>query len=256
MKINYSHNNKRIIILVLSCENFYHRRISCYNTWFGDILKNFSKYVTPLFFSFSKINRINKIDILEKYTVYLECTDDYDSVPKKIYSSIEYINNNYDYDYIFKCDDDTYINIENLLKFLENKSFDYCGREAGIIKETSWVSGSPYSGNSPTNHTGLKNCNAIYAGGGAGYFLSKKSSKIILKNKEMFEIKGPEDVIVGYIMNENNINLVHSDLFCHNNNGYDIINNISLHQIRDSNIMEKIYHIIKNRSIRKKYRQK
>ena len=48
--------------------------------------------------------------------------DTYDKLTEKVYRSIKYISKNYgDYDWYLKADDDTFIFVDNLRKFLSDK---------------------------------------------------------------------------------------------------------------------------------------
>jgi hypothetical protein len=49
--------------------------------------------------------------------------DRYNKLTDKIYKSFKYLYNNYnDYDWYLKADDDTYVFVDNLRKFLSNKN--------------------------------------------------------------------------------------------------------------------------------------
>ena len=67
------------------------------------------------------------IDIL-----YTEDDDSYIKFPYKVYNSIKYISNYYQFEYFIKIDDDVYLNINKLYKFLEkNNNYDFIGYELG-----------------------------------------------------------------------------------------------------------------------------
>lgn len=101
--------------------------------------------------------------------------------------------------YLFKCDDDTYVNIDRLLS-LDVKKFEYIGRAI----------------------------NEGYAGGGAGYILSRRAARFVAdliqpKNLPAYVRAGVwgnnEDVAVGQIMRECGIELFNCRQFHHGNDG-------------------------------------
>ena len=75
------------------------------------------------------------------------------------------------WDYLFKCDDDTYVSIPRLLAY-DTASRDYIGAE--------WKP------------------DVKYASGGAGYFLSRKAAAIVAE--KLTHATGVEDLLVGQIL--------------------------------------------------------
>lgn len=114
----------------------------------------------------------------------------------------------------FKCDDDIVLNLFSLERFIEtlkSVSIDYSGIVTTSIEKKN-------------NNTHLINKNininknidtpsAIYCGGPL-YYLSKKSleiiEKVIIKDVEHIFY---EDLMIGYILNKNNIYPIHSNLY-------------------------------------------
>ncbi len=75
------------------------------------------------------------------------------------------------WDYLFKCDDDTYVSIPRLLAY-DTAGRDYIGAQ--------WKPG------------------VNYASGGAGYFLSRKAAAIVAE--KLTQATGAEDLLVGQIL--------------------------------------------------------
>ena len=75
------------------------------------------------------------------------------------------------WDYLFKCDDDTYVSIPRLLA-LDLADRDYVGAE--------WKAG------------------VGYGSGGAGYFLSRKAAAIVAE--KLTQASGAEDLLVGRVL--------------------------------------------------------
>lgn len=104
---------------------------------------------------------------------------------------------NHDWDFLFKCDDDTYLNFDKLVGFLKGYDADddlYLGRKMGNSIE--------------------------YAQGGAGYILTRgavtkciKSLKNFYKDKLLRRVheKGAEDYSVGFAFKEQGVKLIHTD---------------------------------------------
>lgn len=70
----------------------------------------------------------------EPDTVVLPCPDDYMSLPKKTYACFKYALETYDFKYLLKCDDDTYVVPDRLLSLSGDKqcvSNSWCNRLSG-----------------------------------------------------------------------------------------------------------------------------
>jgi hypothetical protein len=91
---------------------------------------------------------------------------DYRSLPQRIRAFCQWAIARDDWDYLFKCDDDTYVSMSRLLRY--PLTADYIGAE--------WRPG------------------ARYASGGAGYFLSRKAAEVVAEH--LTQKEGPEDEYV------------------------------------------------------------
>lgn len=121
-----------------------------------------------------------------------------------------------------KCDDDVILHLECIYYFMNKlKKFriDYCG-----------FSMITYQNDNNTTHLDVKNIqtdkkivtpDAIYCGGPC-YYLSKKSIEIVSKvNMKDYEDIFYEDLIVGYILNKNNIYPININLYTDELWGYN-----------------------------------
>jgi len=88
--------------------------------------------------------------------VFLNCGDAYEDLAEKTYRFLSFCISHFEFDFIFKCDDDTYVHIPRLLA---------CGFEQ-----------HDYLGNKPP---GIFWKDGMFAQGGA-YFLSKRAVQAIL----------------------------------------------------------------------------
>lgn len=142
---------------------------------------------------------------LDENVILLDCEDNYENLPLKVKKMIEWVLENRPHiNYIFKTDDDISFDFSKLKKqFIEvyEKKLDYSGHLVVLDKsKSSYHFGKceNVSLNKPIDMEQTKYC------AGGGYFLSKKSSKIIVnqmdKYKNIFE-----DYSVGRTLNENGI---------------------------------------------------
>jgi hypothetical protein len=130
------------------------------NTWAKDLPSNIDVYynygLIPNFNNNPKINET--ILVGDKIITGIEET--YDNMVPKVLECFNFISNNMNYDYVFRCCCGSYIHKENLLKFLQHKPTTtfYCGVKT-------------------------KFANMFFASG-SGFFFSKDLINLISKNKE------------------------------------------------------------------------
>jgi hypothetical protein len=105
---------------------------------------------------------------------------------------LSFIANNFgSYDWIFFCDDDTFVNTE----YLENEEFDE-NYIYGLVITGQW----PFDKELP------------FCSGGAGYLISKKNLIKLVENI-YFPGTGTSDVSLGYIAKKANISFINDDRF-------------------------------------------
>ena len=105
----------------------------------------------------------------------LPCRDDYRSQPQRTMWFCRWALERDDWEYLFKCDDDTYISIPRLLAYNQSGR-DYIGSE--------WRPG------------------VQYGSGGAGYFLSRKAAEIVAAGLPAI---GSEDKLVGRMLRKSGL---------------------------------------------------
>jgi hypothetical protein len=119
--------------------------------------------------------------------IWLDVPDNYDSLPIKSRALIAWAYE-HDYDFLFKCDDDTYCRMDRLMQ---------SGYEAhhysGSRKMSPWF-GGPIE----------------FAQGGAGYWLSRYAMEAVLAFAEKPCTWGPEDLNLARMLKTQGI-LVHHD---------------------------------------------
>jgi len=114
--------------------------------------------------------------------LWLPCPDDYASLPQKTRGFCRWALANAQFEYLFKCDDDTYVCLDRLLQV--PSGLDYCGWKLG---------------------------RRSYASGGAGYLLSRRAAEVVAR--DVVEQTGPEDRLVGQHLHRTGIALVHDPRF-------------------------------------------
>ena len=118
-------------------------------------------------------------------------TESYSDLTKKILLSFISINKHCDFSYILKCDDDSFVVLDVIVKYLQQRASKkslYWGKmikspkviKEGKFAETRWVMGEIYP-----NY-------AI----GAGYILSSDLVRLIVQNAENLMLYHNEDVSV------------------------------------------------------------
>ncbi|MBI1249051.1 hypothetical protein GC197_14565 [bacterium] len=159
----------RIAIGVLTAKNYDKRRQACRDTWAGT---NLPSNVDLMFLIGDPST---KLPYRKKDILYCPCPDDYPSLPQKTRWFCLWALANCNCDYLFKCDDDTYLAVDRLLEILP--SHDYFGYD---------IQG--------------------YASGGAGYALSRQAALVVAAH--MHHKTGPEDRIVRDVLQEAKIPFV------------------------------------------------
>lgn len=152
----------RILIGVMSCQSYTERRQRCLESWIPEAIGLGMDVVFLIGGSSGNATR-------DGLTLNLPCPDDYASLPQKTCHFLQWAIEHSDCDYVFKCDDDTYLRPDRLAA-VETNGRDYIGAE--------W---SPGVG---------------YGSGGAGYWLSRRGMTIVTATL-IRHLDGAEDLLVG-----------------------------------------------------------
>lgn len=188
----------RLVVLILSSPDNLERRATIRKTWLTD------KHATV-----RHLFVVGASDILPEQRETLESEqqkfddllllprlpDSYGTLTKKILHSFKEVYEYYEFDFLLKCDDDTFVLVHKVLKELEkwesrgSRKELYWGffngkaqvKRSGPWKETDWILCDYY---------------LPYALGG-GYVLSYNLVKFIALNVEILKLHKAEDVSVG-----------------------------------------------------------
>jgi hypothetical protein len=186
-------NKSDFILLIFNCKKYKYKAFKQRNTW----LRNFN--IMPYFHVIGDINieTSYQFDHSEKI-LYVKVLDDYNSLPKKVISAYQAINNEYTFKYIFKTDDDQ--NLTNI-KFLDtvkeillNKipTIHYAGYIVNVDK--------PYLSQYYTIHPELpQNLPVLQTRycSGRFYILSDLAIQQLISKKEDIEKEYLEDYAIG-----------------------------------------------------------
>lgn len=149
-----------ILVGICSGHGYYERRKAVRDTW----LTHPQEGITCLFFLGGEVPERELSD-----TVGLDAPDDYLSLPAKVLAFFRYALENYDFDWLFKCDDDTYLDLSRLPELADARY--------GLVGDVLLGRrGSP--------------------SGGAGYLLSRAIVEKIAARKDV-PVLGAEDMIFG-----------------------------------------------------------
>jgi hypothetical protein len=109
-------------------------------------------------------------------TVAFPCSDTYVGLPQKTMAMLNYALANFEFDYFFKADDDTYVQVDRLTHYVR-KGMHYVGHPIGSVGPRA----------------------EQYAHGGSGYLLSREAVEYLAPRMKGRD-SGEEDKIVGEIL--------------------------------------------------------
>jgi glycosyltransferase involved in cell wall biosynthesis len=196
----YERFDYKIAIGILTCNRNTSRISIIRETWVNEL----KKHHIPYYFIIGN-PELNSCK-LEGDTIFVPCPDDYESLPKKMFYFYNYIFENTNYDFVYKIDDDCFLNVDDLY-FTYFWNFDYFGHTVCTDEKDlnrAWhfgkctakeLNNKPY----PREYTGP------WCGGGFGYFLSRIALGKINTMGEFIKADMYEDKAIGDALRENGI---------------------------------------------------
>jgi glycosyltransferase involved in cell wall biosynthesis len=180
-----------IVIGILTCEKHSSKIKEIRNTWLKDAKQMGITY-------YFIIGKDIEEPIIDGDILYINAPDTYEALPKKMMRFYEFIYTKTTFEYVFKVDDDCFVNLK-LLNKTEYYKYDYLGRVAGGEKkdfDKTWHFGK--CDDEILNTTPYwKEHIANWYGGGYGYFLSRKALGILNANSEEINDDLYEDKAIG-----------------------------------------------------------
>jgi len=161
--------NARVLIGILTCDKYRARADGIRNSWLKLIPANYRVLFVH--------GRPGREEGVEGDCLYLDCPESYEMLPRKVHAFLHYCLRHFEFDYLFKTDDDTYLDLERFISF-DREGADYIGQ----FRE------QPVAETGKTWHYGKCDDKAFevpyerpfvcaWATGG-GYFLSRRATEI------------------------------------------------------------------------------
>jgi hypothetical protein len=185
-----------VILLIFNCEKYRFKALKQKETW----LKDFT--LIPYFHVIGNPELTNNYTFdFDQRILYVKTPDDYNSLPKKVISAFEAINNQFTYKYIFKTDDDQNLNniqflttIQNIVLTNTNK-IHYAGYIVNV--ETPYI--SQYNIIHPELPSNLYILQTKYCSG-RFYLLSDLAVQQLLTKKKLINNEYLEDYAIGFYL--------------------------------------------------------
>ncbi|KAA2370664.1 hypothetical protein F2Y07_14450, partial [Alistipes shahii] len=108
----------KILVGICSCQRMKEKRDAVRETW----LEHPADGIECVFFVGGK----EGLEEERGDTVVLDTADGYDELPGKVKSFFRYALENYDFEWLFKCDDDTYVDLSRLESVVDDE-YDLIG---------------------------------------------------------------------------------------------------------------------------------
>ncbi len=156
----------RVLVGICSCNTAANRRKACRETW----LSHPAPGIAYKFF----LGRREPIEG-EDDVVALWVNDDYAHLPAKGLAFYQYALEHYDFDWLFKCDDDTYVALDRLESLCDDR-YDLIGD--------------------------MTLANLGFPSGGAGYLMNRTLVENIVAHGGQVPATGAEDVLFGQLSRE------------------------------------------------------
>lgn len=150
-----------ILVGICSCIGTPSRRCACRETWLSHPVPG----IECKFFLGRRTPFADEPDV-----VALWVNDDYNYLPAKGLAFYQYALEHYDFDWLFKCDDDTYLALDRLESL--------CSDQYDLIGDMSLARRG-------------------FASGGAGYLMNRRLVEQIVAHGDEVGPTGPEDVLFG-----------------------------------------------------------
>lgn len=201
------------ILLIMNCKKYITKAQFQKITWLKKI-PNYLKYYHVI----GEPNLETKYNFdNENNVLTIKVDDDYNSLPKKVVRAYQAINEMFEFEYIYKTDDDQILVNENFFEIM--KRLTYSKKKihyGGYVIDVKQNYLSQYNKIHPELPSYLPILKTKYCSG-RFYFLSKQALMNIIDKKENIEKEYLEDYAIGFYLDEyfklNMINIVTNKFF-------------------------------------------
>jgi len=196
----YKRFDHHILIGIVSCRKQMNRINTIRTGW----VKELKRYGIDYFFIVG--DPLISDYILENDILYMPCSDNYESLPQKVLSFYKYALERTPFDFVYKIDDDCYLNAENVYSTLF-WNYDYVGKIVATDEKAlqrDWHFGKCTDPEINRTFYGGEYIGP-WCGGGFGYFLSRRSLSTISSMSEFITHELYEDKAIGDALRMNNI---------------------------------------------------
>jgi hypothetical protein len=202
------------ILLIMNCQKYREKAETQKNTWLKELPPTIKYYHV---IGNSMLKTDFKFDDEER-NLCVRNHDDYNSLPHKVITAYDAINQTYDYKYIMKTDDDQQVLscfqfFTTLTKLFDSPNFSY--HYGGFIVDVKLPHISQYYRIHPELPRNLK-IEAIKYCNGRFYFLSHSAIQDLITKRKNISKEYLEDYAVGYYLNSslrNNIFPIKTDVY-------------------------------------------
>ena len=192
----------RIIVGILSCQKTGDRKRAVEATWLRDLPQ---KNVVAYFL----VGRPGQPAELAGNTLYLDSPDTYLGLSEKVVAFLEYAHAHLDYDYIFKCDDDTYVDFVELSEVPYRDSDYTVGKlvALNLPRYRKWLLEKGLEWNPKQDE--FMQMAGRFPFGGEGYFLSRRAVEAVVawhRSLSIDVLPSPsEDIVIAGILKSSGI---------------------------------------------------
>ena len=194
--------DQKYILLILNCYKYKYKAEKQTETWLKKLDSNIIYFHVIGDVEKCKVNNDNTdyfFDFQNKI-LYTKTKDDYLSLPHKVITALQAVNHTYNYDYVFKTDDDQELVddgfFNKMMTTLSTKNYNYGGRLLNVNDHYSTY----YTVHSELPKKLLLRKTSYCSG--RFYFLSKAAVVNLLSKKERIKEHVIEDHAIGYYIED------------------------------------------------------
>jgi hypothetical protein len=196
--------DQKYILLILNCYKYKYKADRQIKTWLKKLDNNESNIIYfHVIVDVEKCKNNDNADYFFDFSnkiLYTKTNDDYLSLPHKVITALEAVNHTYNYDYIFKTDDDQELVddgfFNKMMTTLSTKKYNYGGRLLNVNDHYSTY----YTVHSELPKKLLLRRTSYCSG--RFYFLSEAAVIDLLDKKEHIKEHVIEDHAIGYYMDD------------------------------------------------------